>query len=557
MKLNNNVSGIVVKDTVNCTETLKNNKIIKNIETVPITTVPLPTGATYRAMFGIKDFQKKESLEIPDFTRKTADEYVRNNPVMKHISRREIDKFVDVLCSKTEEAANAKMHLDLIKSGDISGKTALNYWKDGRMNENVVKDMRMISNARKSNQNIADVYVPKMKTPEQGVASREIGDVFEVDGTKNIYVKTDKNEAKQLKIDKEMFIKLFPPATRFTTQQQDIGDCYLVSTLGSLMNNPKARFALYDAFEQDGDNVSVKFKNGFGTYKYENAKLPDDRVKDYGIDGSTGIKLLEDAYGLDSVNKADTMFRKIMNEKIAQKEQEVQNTDGSDKAKAEKILNGMKQRLNEYIDAKNDSSRKIVVCRDDNKFNIYYEEDKYGLKFKDLKDDPDNRNYEYKSEADFYRGALGGYEFEVFQRLGFGGFRQLNLKYDKSKAEKLIECSDFNSNYIMTGGTKSSWFGMESEIDADKGLYSFHAYTLEPKKENNELKISCTNPWNTTYKTDISYKTFLKNYDSISIVDVNSYGKNLPLEEQPVKYGKHGSITGLNKFDTPVIWYMK
>ena len=554
MKLDKNIPQVSIKTPVTTEKhTKKTNKIA---EKASLNVGKVPSGAAYRAMLGIQTTQEKP-LEIPEFDFKTADDYVRNTPIMGHVSKTEIDRLVDVLCSKTEDAANAKMHLDLIKSGDISPKSVMHYWADGKMNEHLVKDMRMITEAREAGKNVADVYVPTLKTPEEGVSKREIGDVFEVEGSKNIYVKTDESSAKQLKMDKEMFVKLFPPAQKFVTQQQNIGDCYLVSTLGSVMNNPKARVALYDAFEQNGKDVTVKFKNGFGEYKYENAELPQSRVKDYGVDGSMGIKILEDAYGLDSVNKADTMFRKIMNDKIAKKEQQVKDAAGSEKEKLQKILDGHKQRLNDYIEAKNDKSRQIVVCRDDNKFNIYYEEDKYGLIFKDLQKDPDNKKYGYKSEADFYRGSLGGYEFEVLQRLGFGGFRQMNLKYDRQEVEKLMEKNDFNSNYIMTGGTKSSLLGIESELDSDKGLYAFHAYTLEPKKDGNELKVSCTNPWNTAYKADISLKKFFRNYDSVSIVDINSYGKNLPLEEQPIKYGKHGPITGLHKSDTPVVWYVK
>ena len=80
------------------------------------------------------------------------------------------------------------------------------------------------------------------------------------------------------------------------------------------MQNPKARVAIYDAFHQEGKDVKVKFQNGYGEYKYENAELPKDRVQKYSLKGSTGIRILEDAYGLDSVNKADANLKKIMNE---------------------------------------------------------------------------------------------------------------------------------------------------------------------------------------------------------------------------------------------------
>ena len=48
----------------------------------------------------------------------------------------------------------------------------------------------------------------------------------------------------------------------------------------------------------------------------------------------------------------------------------------------------------------------------------------------------------------------------------------------------------------------------------------------------------------------------LKYYDSVSIIDVNSYGKDLPLEEQPIKYGKNGAIVGDNSNDKEVTWYI-
>ena len=142
------------------------------------------------------------------------------------------------------------------------------------------------------------------------------------------------------------------------------------------------------------------------------------------------------------------------------------------------------------------------------------------------------------------------------ERFGFGGFRQWNLDLEEKDVKKQIMQDNFNENHIMTGGTRASGGRTENPVAESAGVYGFHAYTLEPQKgANGELKVRCTNPWNTSYDADIPYKNFLEYYDSVSIVDVNSYGKNLPLQEQPVKYGKNGAIVGKNASDTPVIWY--
>lgn len=459
-----------------------------------------------------------------------------------------------VLKKGDEQTANVMMQLELIQSGDIEPSTLSNYWETGKMNNNLANDLDMVYEARRAGKNVADVYVPNVKTEEEGKNQTKIGDVFKVENEDKIYIKTDENTSKQLDMDKETFIKLFPPAKRFTTQQREIGDCYLVTSLETVMNNPKTRVALYDAFHQKGDDVVVKFTNGYGEYEYKDAKLPKDRVKKYSLRGSEGIRILEDAYGLDSVNKSDIKFRKIQGEKIAQKQKEFDNAPMGKKAEVLKSLNAHKKRLEDYIKAKEKFGDDIVVCRDDNYYNIYYEEDEAGLVFSQLDIDHDNKYGEYKSAADFYRGALGGYEFEVLERLGFGGFRQMNLDLEADDVKQKIMQDNFNENYIMTGGTRANGGRVENPVAESAGIFGFHAYMLEPQKdENGNLKIRCTNPWNTSYDSDISYEDFLKYYASVSIIDVNSYGKKLPLEEQPVKYGKNGAIVGKNSNDTPVI----
>ncbi len=518
---------------------------------------PMPEASTLQAMAGVKPHKMglRAAKPTPEaYSNAEASKLIADAGVM--LSKRDYKNVKKVLARGDEQTSNVMMQLELIKHGDIEPSTLSCYWETGKMNDNLAKDLDMVYEARKAGKNVADVYVPNVKTQAEGTKTAKIGDVFKVADQDKIYVKTDENESRQLDMDKDMFIKLFPPAKRFTTQQQSIGDCYLVSTLGTLMNNDKARVALYEAFHQDGKDVTVKFKNGYGEYKYKNAEVPNDRVQKYSLKGSTGIRILEDAYGLDSVNKADTKFREIMNDKIAKKREEVEKAPMNKKADAMKSLAGHQKRLNDYLEAKSDPNRTIVVCRDDNFYNIYYEEDENGLKFADLKDDPDNKQDKFHRAADFYRGSLGGYNFEVMERFGFGGFRQWNLNFEEKDVKKQMMKDNFNKDFIMTGGTRASGGRVENPVAEAAGVYGFHAYTLEPQKDaKGNLTVRCTNPWNTSFDADISYDKFLEYYDSVSIVDVNSYGKKLPLEEQPVKYGKNGAILDKDSTESPVIWY--
>ena len=529
----------------------------KVTQTNPQEKSPMPSAATLQAMVGVKP-QKgglKAGKPTPEaFSNYEASQLIAESGAL--LSKTDYKNVKKVLARGDEQTSNVMMQLELIKHGDIEPSTLSCYWETGKMNDNLAKDLDMVYEARKAGKDVADVYVPNVKSQAEGNKNTKVGDVFKVENQDKIYVKTDENESRQLDMDKKMFMKLFPPAKRFTTQQQSIGDCYLVSTLGTCMNHPKARVALYEAFHQDGDDVTVKFKNGYGEYKYKNAEVPKDRDQKYTLKGSNGIRILEDAYGLDSVNKADAKFKEIMTDKIAQKRKEVQKAPMDKKSEAMKSLKGHQQRLKDYLEAKKDPNRTIVVCRDDNYYNIYYEEDENGLKFADLKKDPDNKNDKFQRAADFYRGSLGGYNFEVMERLGFGGFRQWNLNFEEKEVKKQMMQDNFNDKFVMTGGTRASGGRVENPVAEAAGVYGFHAYTLEPQKDaKGDLKVRCTNPWNTSYDADISYDKFLEYYDSVSIIDVNSYGKKLPLQEQPVKYGKNGAILDKDSNEAPVIWY--
>jgi hypothetical protein len=125
------------------------------------------------------------------------------------------------------------------------------------MNESVVKDLQLLNRCHEEGIKPADVFVPKIASEAELKKNIKIGDVFEIEGVENVCIKTKEDGFEYLKVDKEMYMKLFPPVERFALVQSGIGDCYLVSTLDALYENPKTRHIVLSAFEQQGNDVLV------------------------------------------------------------------------------------------------------------------------------------------------------------------------------------------------------------------------------------------------------------------------------------------------------------
>ena len=136
--------------------------------------------------------------------------------------------------------------------------------------------------------------------------------------------------------------------------------------------------------------------------------------------GAQGMRLLEDAFGLELQVKAEDDFRTIMQEKIDAKKAEFQaETDPREKAIMKKDWNGMKKRLADFEESMANPKNKTVVLRDDTGIDIKYQEDRYGMKFSALKTAPDAK--EFTTQKEYYRGSLGGYQHQVMDVLGFEG----------------------------------------------------------------------------------------------------------------------------------------
>lgn len=138
------------------------------------------------------------------------------------------------------------------------------------------------------------VEFPKTTDLETAFAQSKIGDVVEI-GDK-MYI-NDGNELFEWQMTKEKFLELFPPVERFMTVQNNTEDCFLISPLSNIMQNPNTRPELYKSFVYDGKDVKVTVKayeEYGGTHTFENGKLNDS--EDSHLIACDGLKMYEEAY---------------------------------------------------------------------------------------------------------------------------------------------------------------------------------------------------------------------------------------------------------------------
>lgn len=469
----------------------------------------------YRSFFGFKIGLNRDPYKAKSFLRK--------HPASPFIKGKSRENLIKAMENGDVETSNIEMQLALIADKKLPPQTLSYYWETGKMCNQMEADIDMMYDCYTNGKNVDDVYVPNVKTQDEGLKNTKIGDVFKVEGQEMIFVKDKDGSSHQLKMDKETFIKLFPPARRFASIQNKAGDCYLISSLNSAMENPKTRIALYDAFEQDGKDIHVKYPNGQADYVAKDCKLQNETNSETILRGALGMQLLEDAFGLELIEKSENDFRTIMKQKLTEIEAEL-NAEGispEGEAYRKDLLNGMKQRLEDFEKAVQNSNNNTIVMRSyESSDKVCYKEDRYGIMFSDLGKLDNKTDKMCRTKNEYYR-CNGGFTVGVMNALGI-----------KSKIiEPVIlyedEIKDIFENkpaeeYILTGSSYST-----DKLDKegnDKGIYGNHAYTLAVVRDDDGVqKVRTTNPWNTSRDVDLSIEEFYKYFESIQLFDVDSY----------------------------------
>lgn len=160
---------------------------------------------------------------------------------------------------------------------------------DTPVNQFITLSNRTLSEIKTVKEHLDMGKVPSLVKDIKNEAEKyvvSIGDVFQHDG--KLFVRESEETFTPLKLSKEKFDKLFPPLSSAFNQGQ-VGDCWLVSAIDNMLDNPKARAEIFKAFEQNGDDIIIKI--GYEKSNFPNGIVVDANGKQ--INGADGIKMLE------------------------------------------------------------------------------------------------------------------------------------------------------------------------------------------------------------------------------------------------------------------------
>ncbi len=162
--------------------------------------------------------------------------------------------------------------------------------------------LKKIGSLFKSKDKTVKIFSDDYFNGNESLISIKNGNTFGIDGT--TYVNNN-GKLEALNITPEKFEELFPKNQNHTaTQCENLGDCWLVSTLNGLMNKPNGRISIYRKFGQDWDSMYVKVPK-LDTFFF-NTKIIEE--KEYQLSGPKGLQMLEEAIALTKSVSATNDF---------------------------------------------------------------------------------------------------------------------------------------------------------------------------------------------------------------------------------------------------------
>ncbi len=289
MEIGNNIPKI---NNIGMNKSIKQAKSAADNQSMPTKTyAAYPSGQLLKAMFVSAkpiDEQKQnlETLKKTSFAEKLEDY--------------EFDALSNMMKSDNKNSKAANGLIGLIEDGSVNMRSIYYSSRHSDIQPNMANDIKLMQQAKVKGVPVEDLIVPKYADEAEAVKNAQVGDVYNVGDEKNVYIKTDDENSKQLKFDKETYMKLFPPVERFAVGQSQIGDCYLVSTLDTLYQNPETRAKILDCFEQDGKDVKAKLPNHEEVVVAKDCKLleqtKDNPQEKIYIKGAEGLRILEHLY---------------------------------------------------------------------------------------------------------------------------------------------------------------------------------------------------------------------------------------------------------------------
>lgn len=471
-----------------------------------------PTVGNYQPTFGGK---KK-----PD----PINQWIKTLPFADELSPADKRNLGNVIRKNDEETEYMKKMIHLVCKDMVTPMATTSLCKHGVMSELAKADIdTYYDKVKDKNMSIADAFVPVSASQAEGQAKAAVGDVFRVDGQDKIYVKSGDDYSRQLDMDADTYLKLYPPVERYASSQGGNGDCYLLSSINAVMENPYARPALLDCFHQKGNDVVVQFPGKETQVVFENGQLPKGTDIEKYTEGPTGMKLLEHAYGKTYEADKYAEYKDVVAEEMKKMEKDLakwekKNPKDSLTIKKKKEIN---QRMANWqagqakIDeAMADPNHKMLFVLDD------YDNFVIG-KFGPMTEDVNKVDKEYNVPSDYYTGGVGGYTDFALRMLGFDAESFLTSEDEDAIDEALFAKNP--SDYIIAADTHPEVEGeMESPQEVSYSIYSSHAYKVLPfdDKDGNRM-FEVTNPWNQSHRVIMDAEKLKEFFEDFSIAKVN------------------------------------
>ena len=166
-----------------------------------------------------------------------------------------------------------------------------------------------INDTKRKNSNFKISKYSQLTSAEEILNNTQIGDVCNINGTLHI---RENNKLVKLNISEETYLKLFPLQSKFATEQGDLGDCWLISTIDVLISSPIGRSKLFQLFSEKDGTVYITLP-GHEAIPFENGKpiSKDNGIFTKHANACDGVRLLEEAAAIVRADKKVSDIRSL------------------------------------------------------------------------------------------------------------------------------------------------------------------------------------------------------------------------------------------------------
>ena len=429
-----------------------------------------------------------------------------------------------------------KQESEMIENGQLN----LDEWQSEEKNySNPAYKLRVlqnIDNFRKAKKSLVEkeglhaiLKQKKLKLPKLTKAKIQ-DDTFTTSENGNLNI-TNRNAGLvniPLNLNQRDFNQLFSPDDKkFQIQQSDIQDCFLVSTLESILKNPKARAKYYQCFSKDKDgSFQFTFADDFKVKfpKDEQGNPSTFKTVSSNLKGDLGHQLFEQAYAIKRMNDFATLainsnpnntsLIKALSSFQNQQLKNLQNGNGD----IDQVFNQLSQIVSRYNlqpDQNNSLLYKAMsINAQNNNFVI---------------NNPNNNLDNYQQyigvSGILFTGTSSEIFSSIFDQTQFIGTQDTVLDLDKYGNVKDNISVDYNKHkkHILNSNSDDYLINLQILEDAKSTGKTSNEYLFE----GNELKYNHMYSVDTVdVKSQESYLVDPKNSENIQLVENNDLIKD-------------------------------